>query len=279
MELKEARYILAIARHQSIGKAAESLYISQPSLSKYLKNLEERLGAPLFSRHENRYYPTYMGERYLHYAEQIVACGDEWMQEYDDIAHRQRGRLNIAVPIMMGSTLIEPMLAPFHKRYPYVTLNIMEAVNFIAENSLETSSIDLTLYNIHEFPETMDYQILRSEEIVLVLHENHPLAAKAITRPSTRTRTPVASPWISFKSTTSIHRSLSTRETPPCRSIWLWTASALPSPRRAISTMKTSTPETAPSAFPSAINRPSQLPSPPIGKTGICRSMRGIFWK
>ena len=82
MELKEARYILAIARHQSIGKAAESLYISQPSLSKYLKNLEERLGAPLFSRHENRYYPTYMGERYLHYAEQIVACGDEWMQEY-----------------------------------------------------------------------------------------------------------------------------------------------------------------------------------------------------
>ena len=124
-----------------------------------------------------------MGERYLHYAEQIVACGDEWMQEYDDIAHRQRGRLNIAVPIMMGSTLIEPMLAPFHKRYPYVTLNIMEAVNFIAENSLETSSIDLTLYNIHEFPETMDYQILRSEEIVLVLHENHPLAAKAITRP------------------------------------------------------------------------------------------------
>ena len=87
---------------------------------------------------------------------------------------------------MMGSTLIEPMLAPFHKRYPYVTLNIMEAVNFIAENSLETSSIDLTLYNIHEFPETMDYQILRSEEIVLVLHENHPLTAKAITRPGFR---------------------------------------------------------------------------------------------
>ncbi len=152
MELKEARYILAIARHQSIGKAAESLYISQPSLSKYLKNLEEASRRSLFSRHENRYYPTYMGERYLHYAEQIVACGDEWMQEYDDIAHRQRGRLNIAVPIMMGSTLIEPMLAPFHKRYPYVTLNIMEAVNFIAENSLETSSIDLTSTISMNFP-------------------------------------------------------------------------------------------------------------------------------
>ena len=75
MDLKEARYILAIARHKSIGKAAESLFISQPSLSKYLKNLEQQLGAPLFSRLEQGYVPTYMGERYLYYAEQIAAFG------------------------------------------------------------------------------------------------------------------------------------------------------------------------------------------------------------
>ena len=50
MELKEARYILAIARHKSISKAAEALFISQPSLSKYLKNLEQQLGTRLFDR-------------------------------------------------------------------------------------------------------------------------------------------------------------------------------------------------------------------------------------
>ena len=110
MELKEARYILAIAKHQSIGKAAESLYISQPSLSKYLKNLEERLGAPLFDRRENHYYPTYMGERYLYYAERIAAFGDQWSQEFDDIAHQEKGRLNIAAPIMMGTTLIDAFM-------------------------------------------------------------------------------------------------------------------------------------------------------------------------
>ena len=58
MELKEARYILAIARQGSIGKAAESLFISQPSLSKYLKNLENQLGGPLFYRRDNCYTPT-----------------------------------------------------------------------------------------------------------------------------------------------------------------------------------------------------------------------------
>ena len=59
----------AIAKHQSIGKAAESLYISQSSSSKYLKNLEERLGAPLFDRRENHYYPIYIGELYRDYTE------------------------------------------------------------------------------------------------------------------------------------------------------------------------------------------------------------------
>lgn len=193
MELKEARYILAIAKHQSIGKAAESLYISQPSLSKYLKNLEERLGAPLFDRRENHYYPTYMGERYLYYAERIAAFGDQWSQEFDDIAHQEKGRLNIAAPIMMGTTLIEPSLMGFHKRYPYVTLNIMEAINFVAENSLEDNSIDLTIYNVHKFPENMDYQILREEEIVLVLNKNHPLCEKAQPKEGFR------HPWLDLK--------------------------------------------------------------------------------
>lgn len=190
MELKEARYILAIAHHKSIGKAAESLFISQPSLSKYLKNLEDRLGAPLFNRRDNGYFPTYMGERYLYYAERIVACGDEWSREYDDMSHREKGRLNIAIPIMLGSTLIQPTLMSFHNLYPYVTLNVMEEVNFVAETSLKSHSIDLTFYNVHEFPKLLDYQVLREEEIVLILSTDHPLARKAEPRPGFR------HPWI-----------------------------------------------------------------------------------
>ena len=134
-----------------------------------------------------------MGERYLYYAERIAAFGDQWSQEFDDIAHQEKGRLNIAAPIMMGTTLIEPSLMGFHKRYPYVTLNIMEAINFVAENSLEDNSIDLTIYNVHKFPENMDYQILREEEIVLVLNKNHPLCEKAQPKEGFR------HPWLDLK--------------------------------------------------------------------------------
>lgn len=193
MELKEARYILAIAEHGSIGKAADALFISQPSLSKYLKNMENQLGSPLFYRKDNRYIPTYLGERYIHYARQIVSCGLEWGREYDDITHRAHGRLNIAIPIMMGSTIIRPTLMEFHNRYPYVTINMMEAVNFVAETSLKDHSIDLTFYNVHEFPKLLEYEILRREEIVLVLAADHPLAAMAGKKAGFR------HPWIDLK--------------------------------------------------------------------------------
>lgn len=183
MDLKEARYILAIAKQKNIGKAAESLFISQPSLSKYLKSLERQIGSPLFSRIDNTYIPTFIGERYLHYAEQIAALGEEWNREYEDITHKQHGRLNIAVPIMLGSTLLQPTLMEFYQKHPYVTINIMEEVNFVAEQTLKNHSIDLTFYNVHEFPRLLDYQILRSEEIVLILSQDHPLVGRAEKKP------------------------------------------------------------------------------------------------
>lgn len=193
MDLKEARYILAIAHYKSIGKAAKALFISQPSLSKYLKNLEQQLGSPLFSRLEQGYIPTYMGERYLYYAEQIAAFGQEWDQEYEDITRRAHGRLNIAIPIMLGSTLLQPTLMEFHRRYPHVTINIMEEVSFVAEQTLKNPSIDLTIYNVHTFPKLLDYQVIRTEEIVLILPEGHPLEKEAEKKEG------FSHPWLDLK--------------------------------------------------------------------------------
>jgi DNA-binding transcriptional LysR family regulator len=179
MELKEARYILAIAREKNISKAAETLFISQPSLSKYLKNLEQQLGTRLFDRIGSSYHPTYLGERYIHYAEKIVEYGMEWDIEFDDIMHQNHGRLNIAIPIMLGNSLIGPTLLQFHKRYPHVTVNMMEEVNFVAEHTLTDHTVDLTFYNVHEFPTDLDYEIIGREELVLVLSAENPLVSMA----------------------------------------------------------------------------------------------------
>ncbi len=52
----------------------------------------------------------------------------------------------------------------FHRRYPHVTINIMEEVSFVAEQTLKNTSIDLTIYNVHTFPKLLDYQVIRTEK-------------------------------------------------------------------------------------------------------------------
>ena len=177
-----------------------------------------------------------MGERYLYYAERIAAFGDQWSQEFDDIAHQEKGRLNIAAPIMMGTTLIEPSYG-LSQALSLCYLKHYGSYYFVAENSLEDNSIDLTIYNVHKFPENMDYQILREEEIVLVLNKNHPLCEKAQPKEGfrhpwldlkclkkkilscyTRTRIPVVSHSLYLKNTLWSQRYSFTPETVPCPS-------------------------------------------------------------
>lgn len=182
MELKEARYILSIYKNKTISRAAEDLFISQPSLSKYLKNIEQQLGVPLFDRINNEYIPTYVGERYLYYAKKIVNYGTEWMNEFDDLTLQHIGQINLALPVMLGNTIISPTLGEFYAMYPNVKINLMEEVNFVSEHFLEDNTVDFVLYNVANPPQTLDYEIINQEEIVMILSKQNPLSQGGVYR-------------------------------------------------------------------------------------------------
>jgi DNA-binding transcriptional LysR family regulator len=193
MDLKEARYILTIAHCQSISKAANELFISQPSLSKYLKNLENQLGVKLFDHINNKYIPTYIGERYIHYAEKIMYYGNEWENEFDNLVQKNSGRINISLPIMLSTYLLQSTLSEFYSKYPYVKVNIMEEIHFVAEHSLQDPSIDLILYNVREFPKLFDYKILGQEELVMIVSKSNPLSRLGVKKEGFRY------PWVDLK--------------------------------------------------------------------------------
>ena len=65
MNFQEFNYVLCIAKHQNLSRAAEELYISQPTLTKHLQKLEREMNGKLFVRSGNSYIPTYLGRRYL----------------------------------------------------------------------------------------------------------------------------------------------------------------------------------------------------------------------
>lgn len=166
---RKASYLLAIAENKTLSKAAQSLYVSQPSLTKFLKNEEQSIGATLFNRLEGEYVPTYIGERYLEYAKRIVEAEVAWEAECSDLIRMEKGRLNIAVPVVRSRLLIPDSLTQFHSKYPGVKVQTFEA-SVAVENLLNTRmDIDLAIYNVQDEPKELDYEIIGESEIVLAV--------------------------------------------------------------------------------------------------------------
>ncbi|MDD3279211.1 MAG: LysR family transcriptional regulator [Lachnospiraceae bacterium] len=180
MDLKEASYIISIYRNKNITKAARELFISQPSLSRYLQNVERQLGFSLFHHVGNEYLPTGNGKKYLEYAFRIVQLGKEWEAECLDLQREHTGELTISIPLMRSSCLIPETYPIFHQHYPAVTLQLYEKTHVISEELLLNDTIDFAVYNPVSMLPTLEYIPLRKEPFCLVCRKGHPMEACAV---------------------------------------------------------------------------------------------------
>lgn len=179
MDFKELQYVVCIAKNNSISKAARELYISQPSLSKYLQNLERNLDIKLFERRGNNFILTYAGERYIKCAKDILRIKKELDDEFFDIVNYKKGRLNIACSIIRSPYLISETVPKFKERYPNVDINFLEETESNKLDKLLISGdADIAIFNYSGNNSMLDYELLKSEEFTLAVSKNHPLASE-----------------------------------------------------------------------------------------------------
>ena len=190
MDLQDMRFALSIARHQNLTKAAQELYVSQPTLSKCLRKLEEESGGKLFSRLGNRYYPTCLGEQYLEYARSVLALESRWRQKAAAINTEEEGVLNVAMPPMRSFCMATRIVPAFRAMHPGYMLNLYEESTGIQEKLLLDAKIDFAVFNDPQPHAKLEYEPLAREEQVLVLPPDHPLAGMAVVREGRRW------PWI-----------------------------------------------------------------------------------
>ena len=93
--VRDFQYIAEIARYGSITKAAEALYLSQPTLTKFLQRVEQEVGTPLFHRVGKRFIPTPAGEVYVEKAHSILLLNSQLDQELDALASMRRGSVRV----------------------------------------------------------------------------------------------------------------------------------------------------------------------------------------
>ena len=188
MSLREFEYVQAIAKYQNITRAADSLYVGQPTLSKFLKNLEKELGVTLFRKAGHKYYLTYAGERYLEKAERILQMKTELDMEMADIVKRNVGVLRLGLPAMRCTYLLPQVLPAFQKLYPNVQIRITEGSSGNLDKKLENSEIDLAFYNQSHGVQNplLETEVLAHEELLICMKKGHPLSRFAKPNPASR---------------------------------------------------------------------------------------------
>jgi len=175
MDFRELQYILAIARHLNITRAAEELYVSQPTLSKFIQKLETEIGQPLFKRIGNRFALTYAGEVYVEKAKHILELKKSLDSELADIIQNDRGELNVAFPTMRGTYMLPDTLPIFRERFPHVKVNVFESNSTTIDDLLLQGDVDIAFYNLTRVHPSLEYEVIRREEIVLVASGSNPV--------------------------------------------------------------------------------------------------------
>ena len=193
MDFKDLTYMVAIAKFQNITKAADSLCLTQPTLTKFLQNIERELGQKLFSRIGNKFVLTYAGECYLRKANEMLALKKELDQELSDIINLNRGVLKIGFPAMRGAHMLPATLPDFKKLYPNILLNVVETNSIELEELILTGKLDLAFFNLPIRRDGIDYQLLNNDEILFVLGKDHPACKHAVQRSDCKY------PWLDFK--------------------------------------------------------------------------------
>lgn len=170
MNDRELLYIKTIADTKSISKAAEELFIAQPSLSQALQRIERELGTHLFIREPRGMKLTYAGEKYYLMSKEILDIYSDFKSEITHINELKAGRLVIGIARYMGMNILPNILPKFNKNYPNIEIIIREENTRVLENLVLGGNVDFALTHVHkkEMNEKINYEILKEDEFLLV---------------------------------------------------------------------------------------------------------------
>lgn len=179
--LQQLRILKAVASEKSFSRAAEILFVSQPSLSKQIKNLENRLGILLLNRENNTISLTEGGKIFLQYSERILALCEESCRALNDIKNGDRGNLTVGASQTIGTYLMPRVLALFAQNYPQINIKVQVNSTRIIAKNVVNREIDIAVIG-GEIPEELKKNIevekFVEDELILIIPKSHPFAQK-----------------------------------------------------------------------------------------------------
>ncbi len=159
---------LSAAENLSFSKAAKEMFISQPAVTKHIKELESKLGITLFERKGNKIYLTKAGKLTYRHLKTIKQKYRELEFELGRLNDTFKGTLRIGASSTIAQYVIPKVIAAFHKRYPEIELFLFDGNSFEVEQKLLGNEIDLALVENESSQSDIKYVDFLNDEIIAV---------------------------------------------------------------------------------------------------------------
>lgn len=183
MDIRVMRYFLAIAQEENLTKAANMIHISQPSLSRQMKELEEELGKVLFIRGNRKITLTEDGMYFRKRAQEIVNLTDKLLVDLDMDEYDLSGDIHIGCGETTGMAVITEAIAQMHEKYPDVCFHTHSGNAFDIQEQIEKGLLDLGLFvGENDFSKFEVLKLKQTNQWGLVCKKEDPLAQKEFVR-------------------------------------------------------------------------------------------------
>ncbi len=178
MDARQLEIFVKVAELGSFSRAAEALFLTQPTVSEHIRGLEEELGVRLLDRLGRGAAPTKAGQLLLGYARRILELHREARQAVDQFQGRMSGELVIAASTIPGEYVLPALIGRFKEKYPDISISLLigdtqRVVEWVLEGRAELAVAGAQIDH-----RALEYRELMPDELVLVVSAAHPWHGK-----------------------------------------------------------------------------------------------------
>lgn len=181
MEIRQLKAFLAIAEAKTFTAGARRVNVTQAAISMQIRQLEDEVGIPLFTRTPRRVILTEAGERLIDRARRILREHDAALAEISEIAGAEHGRLRIgSASAMFATTQLPWILEKLKNRFPNAEITVSSGTSQVLVDKIMHGDIDIAFISLPVEAASVQTDLLFSDEIVAVAHPSHPLARQKV---------------------------------------------------------------------------------------------------
>jgi DNA-binding transcriptional LysR family regulator len=180
MDLRQLEVFVRVAELGSFSKAADALFLTQPTVSEHIRALEEEVGVRLLDRLGRGTAPTKAGQLLLSHAHRLLQLHKETRQALEQFRGRMSGELVVGASTIPGEYVLPALIGRFKEKYPDISISLLigdtrQALDWLLEGKAEVAVVGA------QIPQRgLEYRELMPDELVVVVSATHPWRAKKV---------------------------------------------------------------------------------------------------